>query len=151
MEFHSRELNLTVTEAGHALAAAAHAWGAEWKPEGPMGGQLHLPAVAGLRRGFLHGRVALTPLTKGCRVSWKLERAELEVHRPTVTLLTATAVVVIPVSAWPFYPPLLGLLPLAGAMAFLAWFLVLSRLQSSGPEEFFAALAEEASPPPPPA
>lgn len=140
MDAYEHDLPASLEEAGRALAEAAAAWGADWQPESSTSGTLHLPTVAGLRRGVLVGRVDLTPVGSRCRLRWKLERTHLRLHRPAVTLLVVTAGVVLPVSAWPFYPALLGFLPLAGTMGFLAWFLVLSRLRSSGPEEFFSTL-----------
>ena len=50
---------------------------------------------------------------------------------------------------WPFYPRLLGLAPLGIVLSLAAWFLVASRLRSSGLEEFFAAVEREASAPTP--
>lgn len=142
MKSHVREFPLSLGQAQEAISLAAEAWGAEWVPDSPRSGQLRLPILAGLRRGVLYGRLSLTPIPTGCRVSWELERSDLRIHRPSFSLLALTAAFVLPVSAWPLYPPLLGLLPLAGVMGFLAWFLVLSRLQSSGPEEFFSTIAE---------
>jgi hypothetical protein len=37
---------------------------------------------------------------------------------------------------WPFYPQLLPVAPFGALMALGGWFLVISRLRSSGPEEF---------------
>jgi len=48
--------------------------------------------------------------------------------------------------AWPFYPPLFTLLPFAAVVGFLAWWLIVSRLKTSGPEEFLATLAPLAAP-----
>ncbi len=42
----------------------------------------------------------------------------------------------------PFFPDLFQLLPFAVVLSLAAWFLVVSRLRSSGPEEFLGDLAD---------
>ena len=50
---------------------------------------------------------------------------------------------------WPFFPRLLAVAPLGVALAVGGWLLVVSRLTTSGPEEFLAQLAAEAEGNPP--
>ena len=47
-------------------------------------------------------------------------------------------------SLWPFFPRLLQLAPFGAVIALGGWFLVISRLRTSGPDEFLAMRAVEA-------
>jgi len=139
---HEVRLELPVAELPAALAAAAAAWGAEWSSDGARreGGRLVLPVVFGLRRGVLIGRVDFAPSGDGARLAWQLEESHLHVQRASVAVLVFAVVALLPALAWPFQPKLLALLPFAVVMGLLAWWLVLSRLETSGPEEFFATV-----------
>ncbi len=140
------QVALTIAELPEALATAADAWGAEWTadtanpPSNRSGGRLALPVVFGLRRGVLVGRVDFEPAGDGARIGWHLEESHLEVQRASVAVLGLAVVALLPALAWPFQPKLLALLPFAAVMGLLAWWLVLSRLENSGPEEFFATV-----------
>lgn len=139
MNRHSAVVALTISEAPAAIAAAAESWGAEWTGKRD-GGRLALPVVFGLRRGVLVGSVAIEPAGDGARLTWELEESHLELHRSAVAVLVLALALLLPALAWPFHPPLLALLPVAAVTGLLAWWLVLSRLQTSGPEEFFATV-----------
>lgn len=127
-------------EALAAIAAAADAWGAEWLPEGHQGaergGRLALPVLAGLRRGVAHVRVDTWRQGDATRVTaTELERRDgLQVAAVIVLLFSAAGALLTVV--WPFFPSLLPVAPFGALMALGGWFLVVSRLQSSGPEEF---------------
>ena len=140
---HETRVALTLSELPDALVAAAEAWGAEWSADSssPAGGKLVLPVVFGLRRGVLVGRVDYEPAGDGARLVWQLEESHLVLQRASVAVLALAAMALLPALAWPFQPRLLALLPFALVMGLLAWWLVLSRLETSGPEEFFATLA----------
>ena len=142
MIHHEVRVELPVAELPAALAAAADAWGAEWTSDSASraGGRLVLPVVFGLRRGVLIGRVDLEPAGDGARLTWKLEESHLELQRASVAVLIFAVLALLPALAWPFQPKLLALLPFALVMGLLAWWLVLSRLETSGPEEFFATV-----------
>jgi hypothetical protein len=140
MDHHQQDVELPPEEAADALARAAEDWGAEWTPA-RGGGRLVLPVVFGLRRGVAVGRVDIARLGKGSRLVWQLEESRLEVHRAAVAVLSFAAIPLVATLAWPFHPPLLALAPFAAVMGLLAWWLVVSRLRNSGPEEFFAAVA----------
>jgi hypothetical protein len=143
---HEVHVALTLAELPEALAKAADTWGAEWTPASSVppanrsGGRLILPVVFGLRRGVLVGRVDCEPAGEGARLIWQLEESHLELQRTSVGFLAFAVLTLLPALAWPFNPKLLALLPFALVMGLLAWWLVLSRLESSGPEEFFATL-----------
>ena len=78
------------------------------------------------------------------RLTWQLEESHLEVQRASVAVLLLAVCALLPALAWPFQPRLLALLPFAAVMGLLAWWLVVSRLETSGPEEFFATIGEAA-------
>lgn len=146
MNRHELRVPLTLADLPEALAEAARTWGAEWTaddsihPATPAGGRLVLPVVFGLRRGVLVGRVDFEPAGDGARIAWQLEESHLELQRASVAMLALAVLALLPALAWPFNPKLLSLLPFAAVMGLLAWWLVLSRLENSGPEEFFASL-----------
>ena len=146
MNRHEVRIEMPIAELSSALAEAAAAWGAEWEPDGASrdGGRLILPVVFGLRRGVLIGRVDFEPSGDGARLAWQLEESHLEVQRASVGVLALAILALLPALAWPFQPKLLALLPFAGVMGLLAWWMVISRLETSGPEEFFAAVASTA-------
>ena len=152
MNRHELRVALTIADLPDALAHAAEAWGAEWNgdsfspPGKSSGGRLVLPVIFGLRRGVLVGRVDFEPAGDGARLVWQLEESHLELQRASVAILAFTILALLPALAWPFNPKLLALLPFAMVMGLLAWWLVLSRLETSGPEEFFATVGPTAKP-----
>lgn len=126
-----------------AVVRVAEAWGAELQPL-DQGGRLHLPIISGLRRGLTSGPVSVDPTPEGSRVVFRPEEAILVVQTaPVVVLLAALAGAALTV-LWPFFPNLLPLAPFGALFALGGWFLVLSRLRTSGPQEFLAAVAAEA-------
>ena len=146
MNRHTLVVPLTISEAPAAIGAAAESWGAEWQgdPADRCAGRLELPVVFGLRQGVLIGRVAIEPAGSGARLTWELEESRLTLRRLEVALLAVTLCLLLPALAWPFVPRLLALLPVAAVTGLLTWWLVLSRLRNSGPEEFFSTLADGA-------
>jgi hypothetical protein len=139
---HERELDLAVAPLAERLAELADAWAGEWTPE-KSGGRLALPVVFGLRRGELAGRVELTALgAERSRLVWTIDRSELAVDRASVAILVLALVPTLGSLLWPFFPALFALVPYAAVFGLLAWWLVVSRLRSQGPEEFLAALAK---------
>ena len=140
MKHHLLELDFAPAAAADAVARAAEDWGAEWSP-GAAGGRLVLPVVFGLRRGVAVGRLDIARVGARSRLTWELEESHLEVHRAAVAVLGFAALALLVAMAWPFHPPLLALLPFAAVTGFLAWWLVVSRLKTSGPEEFLSTLA----------
>lgn len=140
MERCAVELAVAPARAAEVIAATAEPWGAEWTAH-PGGGRLSLPVVFGLRRGRLVGEVTITASATGSRVAWRQLESHLEVHRSSVAVLSIAAIPLLGVLGWPLWPPLLAFAPLAAVLGLLAWWLVVSRLRSSGPEDFLAALA----------
>lgn len=133
----------TPESARRAVNATAAAWGAEWKAA-EQGGELVLPLVAALRRGVVRGRLEIAPAPEGVRVSFAESERGSELNRGAVAVLAVGALAGIALMLWPFFPRLLAAAPLAAVLAFLAWFLVVSRLRMSGPEEFLEAVRQAA-------
>lgn len=140
---HEIDLHRPPEEALAAVGRAAEAWGADFQRE-EKGGQLRLPIVSGLRRGLLSGPLAVEEAPKGSRVVFRpADSLQYLQIAPVVILLLACAGAVLTV-IWPFFPKLLPLAPFGALAALGGWFLVISRLRSSGPQEFLAMVAAEA-------
>ena len=131
-----------------AVARAADAWGAEFERQ-ETGGLLHLPFVAGLRRGLVSGPLSVEPTPDGSRVVFRAEESAHYVHTASVAVLLIAAVGGVLTVLWPFFPKLLPVAPFGAILALGGWFLVVSRLRTSGPDEFLAAVAAEAGGAPP--
>lgn len=132
-----------------AVVRAAEAWGAELDRQ-EMGGRLHLPFVSGLRRGLVSGRLTVEPIADGSRVVFRAEESTHYLQTSSVAFLLIAAAGGLLTVIWPFYPQMLPIAPFGAILALGGWFLVISRLRSSGPEEFLAAVAAEAGGAPPP-
>lgn len=144
-----------------AMRRAADTWGAEWEPAasgGEVTGRLRLPVQAGLRYGLVDAEVALEPVVASPTAGAGEPGEEITevVFRPTSSLyfINTTLVVILAFSAlggllvvaWPFFPEggLGQVAPLGAVLAVVGWFLVVSRLENRGPEEFLDLLALEA-------
>lgn len=142
----SRELAHPPRRALAAVAGAAEAWGAEWQQDS-AGGRLTLPIAAGIRHGLAIGRLAVEPSATaagGSRLRWQLEESRYVVQTAPVAILVFAAAGGLLTVLWPFFPGLLPAAPLGAVIALSGWFLVISRLRTSGPEEFFDLVAEMA-------
>jgi hypothetical protein len=134
-------LSETETRVLEHIARAAEAWGAEWQPMG-TGGRLRLPVLAGLRRGYVVGSLALEPSVAGCRLRMEVVERALFVHKPAVVVLGFSALGALATVLWPFFPAIAPVLPLAIILALCGWFLVVSRLQNRGPSDFLISVKE---------
>src|SRR6266545_4836255 len=132
-----------------AVARAVEAWGAELDRQG-MGGRLHLPFVSGLRRGLVSGPLSVEAIPDGSRVVFRAEESAHYVQTSSVAFLLIAAAGGVFSVIWPFFPKLLPIAPFGAILALGGWFLVVSRLRASGPDEFLAAVAAEAGGVPPP-
>lgn len=137
---HSVESPLSPSQVLAEAARAAGDWGGLWHPA-IDGGRLELPVTAGLRRGVVEARVAVAAVGGGSRLDLEVESSRWELHRSAVMVLLLGAAGALSVTLWPFFPSLLSVAPVGGILAFVAWFLIVSRLRTSGPEEFLAELA----------
>ncbi len=132
-----------------AVARAADAWGAELDERQERGGRLHLPFVAGLRRGLVSGPLSVEAIPEGSRVVFRAEESRHYVQTSAVAILLIAGAGGLLTVLWPFYPKLLPVAPFGAILALGGWFLVISRLRTSGPDEFLAAVAAEAGGAPP--
>lgn len=135
-----------------ALRRAADDWGAELRRRGkePESGLwLYLPVVHGLRRGLIAGPVRVEPAEDGSRIVFRSEESDLSLQAaPVIVLLLAVGGAALAM-LWPFFPRLLPLSPFGALLALGGWFLVLSRLRTSGAEEFLGTVGVQAEAGPP--
>ena len=149
MASHAIEVPDSPQQALSSLARAAEMWGAELEPQ-DRGGRLHLPVTAGLRRGLISGTVQVEPLGDGgSRVVFQPEERVDQIHTPAVVILLLAAAGALLAVLWPFYPRLLPVAPFGVILALGGWFLVVSRLRSSGPDDFLELVAGLGEDPPP--
>jgi hypothetical protein len=143
MDEHEIDLHRPPEETLAAVGRAAEAWGAEFLREG-RGGRLRLPIVSGLRRGLVSGPLTVEETPKGSRVVFRPDDSLHSVQTASVVILLLACVGAVLTVVWPFFPKLLPLAPFGAVTALGGWFLVISRLRSSGPQEFLAMVAAEA-------
>jgi hypothetical protein len=142
---HAVDLQIPPEGALSALRRTAEDWGAEFQPQG-SGGKLHLPVVAGLRRGLVSGDVEIRPAEGGSRVVFRPESSIYYIQTASVVILLLALFGAGLTFLWPFFPELIAVAPFGAILALGGWFLVVSRLRTSGPEEFLAAVATSALP-----
>jgi hypothetical protein len=147
MAEHTLELAERPDAALAALRRAADDWGAEVRKE-DSDLRLYLPVVHGLRRGVVSGPVRIEVTGEGgegARVIFRLERADLYVQTASVMILLVSVVGAVLTVLWPFFPKLLPIAPFGVVLALGGWFLVLSRLRTSGPAEFLHMVEVQAA------
>lgn len=145
MAEHAIDLDMPPDRALLALRQTAEDWGAELQPGG-SGGKLHLPVVAGIRRGLVSGPVEVQKAEGGSRLVFRPEASVYYVQTAAVMILILSVLGAMLTVLWPFYPKLIALAPLGAIIALGGWFLVVSRLRTSGPDEFLAAVADTPEP-----
>lgn len=139
---HTLELAVRPDAALSAVRRAAEDWGAELEK-----GRLHLPVVLGLKRGVVSGPLRVEATEEGARVVFQQEESHLYVQRASVFVLLVAIVGALATVLWPFFPELLPLSPFGAILALGGWFLVLSRLRTSGPDEFLLMVGAQAGAP----
>ena len=132
-----------------AVGRAAEEWGAAWEA-GIAGGRLELPVSAGLRHGRLTGRVEVSSALgadrgPGAEVAFHPERSEWHLWLPAVAVLAVAAAGALLTVVWPFFPELLPVAPFGAIAALGGWFLVVTRLQNRGAEEFLELVRHQAA------
>jgi hypothetical protein len=145
MAEHAIDLEMPPDRALSALRQTAEDWGAELKPNS-TGGNLRLPVVAGIRRGLVSGPVEVQTAAGGSRLVFRPEESAYYVQMPAVMILILSALGAVFTVLWPFYPQLITVAPFGALIALGGWFLVVSRLRTSGPDEFLAAVAATPEP-----
>ncbi len=141
---HRVEIGCAPAEALAAVGKAAEAWGADWE-RGIEGGRIGLPIAAGIRRGLARGEIRIERAGGGSRVSFRTEETVFYVQTAAVGILVLAAAGGVLTVVWPFFPALLPLAPLGGIVALSGWFLVVSRLTTSTPDDFLRLVAEVAA------
>jgi hypothetical protein len=129
-----------------AIKDAAEDWGASWEASdagASAGGSLHLPVIAGLRRGFQEGRVTVEEGAGDAArsVLFEVERQSYRLWTPAIALLLVAAWGGVLSVIWPFWPHLLPYVPIGLVLAFSAWFLIVPRLRHEGAEEFLGMVS----------
>jgi hypothetical protein len=140
LEEHAIVLEAPPEKALAAVGQTAEDWGAEFRRDG-SGGQLHLPVVAGIRRGLVTGAVEVRLAEGGSRVVFRPENAVYYVQTPAVMILLVAVAGSLLTVLWPFFPQMMNVAPFGALLALGGWFLVVSRLRTSGPDEFLVAVA----------
>jgi hypothetical protein len=140
---HAIDLDLPPAGALSALRRTAEDWGAELQENGG-GGQLHLPVLAGMRRGLVSGPVEIRPAEEGSRLTFRPETSIYYVQTQAVVILILSVAGGLLTVFWPFFPRLLSVAPFGALVALGGWFLVVSRLRTSGPDDFLKAVAAQA-------
>jgi hypothetical protein len=143
MPEHAIDLPVRPDAALSALRRAAEDWGAELRREDGES-WLHLPVVHGLKRGVVSGPVRVEASAEGSRVAFLPEESRLYVQSAPVFILVIAVVGALMTVLWPFFPRLLPLSPFGAILALGGWFLVLSRLRTSGPDEFLVMVEAQA-------
>ncbi|HWM92551.1 MAG TPA: hypothetical protein VN493_17435 [Thermoanaerobaculia bacterium] len=127
-----------------ALRRAADDWGAELRKEPGSGLWLYLPVIHGLRRGMVSGPVRVEPAEDGARVVFDPAESDLYVQMASVMILLIAVAGALLTVLWPFFPWLLPISAFGAILALGGWFLVVTRLRTSGPEEFLAMVGMQA-------
>jgi hypothetical protein len=146
MAEHVIDLDMSPEQALSSLKQTAEDWGAQIQPGedgavGMTGSRLHLPVVAGIRRGLVSGPIEVQPAAGGSRLVFRPEQSIYYVQTPSVMILILSVAGAVLTVLWPFYPQLMPVAPFGALMALGGWFLVVSRLRTSGPDEFLTAVA----------
>jgi hypothetical protein len=148
MPEHAIDLKVRPDAALSAVRRAAEDWGAELSKE-EEGSRLLLPVVHGLKRGLVSGPLRVESTEEGARVVFKLEESQLYVQTASVFILLVAVLGALVTVLWPFFPRLLPMSPFGALLALGGWFLVLSRLRTSGPDEFLMMVGAQAEAGPP--
>lgn len=123
------------------MERAAEVWGAEWSRQG---GRLALPVSAGLRSGRVEARLWTEPAAAGSVLVLRVEQTAYRLRTNAVVVLGIAAAGALTTVVWPLFPRLLPLVPLGLVLAVGAWFLVITRLATSGPEDFLEVVRQAA-------
>ncbi len=165
---HHIEVGSDAATALTVAKAVAADWGAEWETApsdtaqketpsndgsegqvdlGDSGARLTIPALAGLRRGEITGRLSVEParsggMPSGVRLRFVVEEESYGIQTVPVMILLSAAFGCLIVLLWPFVPALASLVPFSIVLGIAAWFLVIAKLSNSGPREFLEEIAQ---------
>ena len=124
-----------------AAERAAELWGAEWQEEGGSA-RIRLPVTAGVRRGILAGRLWSQPANAGSQLILRIEESHYKLNWTAVLILLFGAFGGVCVALWPLSQMLMKLAPVGVLLVLAAWFLVASKLRTSGPDDFLELAAQ---------
>lgn len=137
-----QQVRATPDETLAALGEAAEEWNAAWEAAAG-GGRLHLPVLAGIRRGRVLARVEVRAAAGGSEIRLQVEHAEYEINRPALLFLVLGALGGLITVLWPLYPEqMIDFLPLAVVLLLGAWLLVASRVRTASAHDFLDTVAE---------
>lgn len=142
----SIDLAASSEQALAGVEAAAELWGAafERSSEGGLGGEVRIPVRAGIRRGVAEGTLRIESLGEAeSRLTLEVHSATYQLQIPLVAVLVIAALGGLAALLWPIVPKLQPLAPFGAILALSAWFLVITRLDVSRPEDFLDAVAAE--------
>ena len=125
-----------------AVENVAELWGAEFEKLG-TGGKLETPVAAGLRRGIVEAEVETRSAGSATHLTLRTTKESYQLQgRELVVLLMGAAGGLFMVIV-PFAPHLFDLLPMAGILLLLAWFLVASRARHRNLRDFLQEVRDE--------
>ena len=130
------------------VARLAEDWNGRWIPESRRAGRLGLPVLAGVRHGWVEGRLTIESGEgdpDGSILLYHVDKSEYRVRKRVVALLLFSAWAALVVLFFPFFPRLAALLPVCLMILVGAWLFIVGALRNSGPEEFFEMLEEDAA------
>lgn len=138
----SVEIEAPPDEVRRRMGPTAESWAGRWTGAGDFSGRVEIPAIAGVRVGWLALDVEILPdPPDGSRVEWRVAEERWQVQGTLVVILLLAALGAMTVVIAPFVPKLMPLVPLGIMLGIGAWLFVLARLRNAGPEEFFDQLA----------
>ncbi|NJL27510.1 MAG: hypothetical protein HC897_06225 [Thermoanaerobaculia bacterium] len=143
---HTVDLEISPAESLALVAEIAESWGGGWVAEGENGGRLTIPVLAGLRHGFVTGRLSVEQHGEGSRLRFEIEESVYRVQKPALVILLLAAFGALLTVFGLFVPALHELVPLGALLAISAWLVVVARLRNTGPEELFDALVAASEP-----
>jgi hypothetical protein len=142
-EVSSIELAASPEQALAGVEAAAELWGAAFDRDG-LGGAVRIPVRAGVRRGVAQGNLRVEPLGDSeSRLTLEIDSATYRLQVQLVVVLAIAALGGLAALLWPLLPRIQPLAPFGAILALSAWFLVITRLDVSRPEDFLDAVAAE--------
>jgi len=145
---HRCDLETNLVETRQLLTATAEAWGGSFRDDktGEADGNLVIPVLAGLRRGFVGGPVRIEQQGTGSQVSFQVEESQYRVDLPSTLTLLSGAFGALIILVAPFFPKLWNLVPVGVMLSIGTWLFIVARLRNSGPEEFFEELQADEIP-----
>ncbi len=128
---------------------AVQDWGGEVDPaglsnrQGPL--KVQLPVSAGLRYGWIDAYLSTHHTGSSCRIVLQVEDSHYHLHTSAVMVLLLGGLGGLSMLIMPLFPQLFELLPLAGLLLVLAWFMVASKVKHHDAQDFLRELEHRAA------